>query len=102
LAGSCWDGGVLEVSTNGCSSFAPITSGISGLNYHGEIAIGNNPAGGLMGWCGGLNAAYQRTAVDLTPYAGQSVRFSFRAAADSVNFIADGWNIDDVRVLGCQ
>jgi hypothetical protein len=102
LAGGCWDAGVLEISTNGGANFTPISTGISGLNYHGEIAIGANPAGGLMGWCGGLNSAYQRTAVDLTPYAGQNVRLSFRATADSINSIAEGWNVDDVRVLNCQ
>jgi hypothetical protein len=100
-AGGCWDAGLLEVSTDGGTTFTQITAGITGLGYRGAIQA-PNPAAGLQGWCGAAGVAYARTAVDLTPYAGQSIRLRFRATADDSVAVADGWNIDNVKVQTCN
>ncbi|HEX8629860.1 MAG TPA: M20/M25/M40 family metallo-hydrolase, partial [Catenuloplanes sp.] len=42
-------------------------------------------------------AAWQRATVDLSAYAGQSIRVRFRAASDS-SVGSVGWNVDDVHI----
>ncbi len=100
-AGGCWDAGLLEVSTNGGTSFTQITAGITGRGYTGAINA-PNPAATLQGWCGAAGIASAVTAVDLVPYAGQNIQLRFRATSDDSVFVADGWNIDDVKVQTCN
>jgi hypothetical protein len=95
----CYDGGILEISTDGGATFTQVTAGISGLPYTGAISA--TALSGLQGWCGETPASYQLTAVDLAPYGGQSVQFRFRLGSDVNTSRPDGWNIDDVRVVSC-
>ena len=99
---SCFDGGILEISTDGGSTFNQI-GGASLLTdpYNGAVSSAySNPLGGLNAWCGDPQP-YLRSVVDLTSYAGQSVRFRFRLGTDSsVN--RAGWFIDDVTVQSCD
>ena len=97
-AGGCWDAGILEVSTDAGATFTQITAGITGLPYTGAIQ-GTTPV--VQGWCGNATA-HRTTAVDLAPYAGQTVQFRFKLTADSSVNVMDGWNIDDVRVQTCS
>lgn len=96
--GGCWDGGLLEVSVGG-GAFTPITSGIANPPYDGPFGSGN-PAAPLSGWCG--TRPYIRTAVDLSPYANQSVRIRFRTTSDGSVNLPDGWIVDDIVVQQCQ
>ncbi len=97
---NCYDAGILEVSTDAGVTFNQITTGITGVPYTGTVDSGNTALGGRQGWCG-LSTAHAITAVDLAPYGGQSVRFRFRLGTDTGVNVADGWNIDNVRVLSC-
>ncbi len=97
----CYDGGVLEVSIDGGTIFTQVTSGISGVPYRGLISAGNNALGGRQGWCGAAGTPYALTAVDLAPYGGQNVQFRFHLGSDGSISVADGWNIDNVRVVSC-
>jgi subtilisin family serine protease len=96
--GGCWDGGFLEVSANG-GAFTAVASGVANPPYDGALA-GSNPAAPQAAWCGTRD--YIRTAVDLTPYAGQSLRFRFRLTSDSFENRPNGWMIDNVRVQQCS
>jgi hypothetical protein len=96
--GGCWDAGILEVSTDGGVIFTQITAGITGVPYTGAIQ-GTTPT--VQGWCGNATA-HQTTAVDLAPYAGQTVQFRFKLTSDSSVSVGDGWNIDDVKVQTCS
>ncbi|MBE5315818.1 MAG: S8 family serine peptidase [Xanthomonadales bacterium] len=96
--GGCWDGGFLEVSANG-GAFTAVTSGIANPPYDGALA-GSNPATPQAAWCGTRD--YVRTAVDLAPYAGQSLRFRFRLTSDDSANRPNGWMIDNVRVQQCS
>jgi lysyl endopeptidase len=96
---NCYDAGILEVSTDGGTTFNQITAGITGLPYTGTVDAGNNALGGRPGWCN--TTPHTVTAVDLAPYGGQTVQFRFRLGSDTGTGVADGWNIDDVRVLSC-
>lgn len=97
----CYDAGVLEVSTDGGTTFTQVTAGISGVPYKGPVNAGNTVLGGLQGWCGAAGTPYAVTAVDLAPYGGQNVQFRFRIGTDASVSVADGWNIDNVRVVSC-
>lgn len=97
--GGCYDAGILEVSTNGGSSWTQITSGLLTDPYNGPIASGN-PLAGLNGWCGDPQD-WLNSIVDVSAYAGQTVQFRFRVGTDS-SVGREGWTIDDVVVQSCQ
>ena len=98
--GGCWDGGLLEISIDGGTTFTQITSGLLTDPYDGPLGTGN-PAAGLSAWCGDPQD-WLESVVDLAPWAGQTVRFRFRATTDgSVGRAPDGWYLDDVKVQSC-
>ncbi len=97
--GGCYDAGILEVSTNGGSSWTQITSGLLTDPYNGAIASGN-PLVGLNGWCGDPQD-WLNSIVDVSAYAGQTVQFRFRVGTDT-SVGREGWTIDDVMVQSCQ
>src|SRR5690606_15794712 len=93
---ACFDGGILEVSSNG-GAFVQLT-GSALLNdpYRGPVSGQyNNPLAGLNAWCEPSNRAYADTLVDLSAYAGQSVQLRWRLGTDS-SFGREGWYVDDV------
>ncbi len=99
---ACWDGGLLEISTDGGVSFAAVTNDKMLTDpYDGLISSQySNPAGGLEGWCGDPQD-WLNSVVDFNDYAGQEVIFRFRLGTDS-SVSHEGWYIDDVKVQSCQ
>lgn len=99
-AGGCWDGGLLEVSTNGGTSWTQVP-GTQLLTDPYTGAANDGPANGLQVWCG--TRAYKKSIVDLDSYAGQTVRFRFRVSTDgSQGLTPHGWYVDDIKVQSCQ
>jgi len=102
---ACYDGAIVEVSTDGTNfTQVPDSSIIGGGNYTGIVDDGfNNVLMGLPAWCGRTARPYTDgpVLIDLTNYAGQNVQLRFRLASDdSVGF--EGWYVDDVNVTSCQ
>jgi subtilase family protein len=100
----CYDGGLIEVSTDGGTSWTQVTNGLLTDPYDGAISGGfGNPLGGDAAWCGDPQA-YLDSIVDLQPYAGQNVKFRFRLGHDRIAHHRSGinWAIDDVKVTGCS
>ena len=98
-AGGCWDGGMLEVSTNGGTTWTQIgDASLQTDPYDGALGSGN-PMAGSSAWCGNPQAAAKQV-VDIQAYAGQTVRFRFRLTSDA-SVSAEGWYIDDVKVQAC-
>ena len=94
------DGAVIEISTNGGTTFVDLGSRILSGGYTGVIATGwGSPISGRPAWTGGTLGAMQQVVVDLSPYAGQTVILRFRLACDD-GVGGAGWYIDDVRVAG--
>ena len=99
--GASADGGTLEYSTDGGTTWndigaLPIVNG-----YKGAITGSGNPLNGRQGFIGESHG-YISTQVNLTSLAGQNVRFAFHMGTDSVTTSDDwGWYIDDVRVYRC-
>jgi Zn-dependent metalloprotease len=96
-----WDGGVIEYSTDGGTSWLDAGSLISaGAAYGGAISSGDlNPLAGRNAFVGD-SFGYTASQLDLSGLAGQNVRFRFRMGTDSV-FDDYGWFIDDVRTYVC-
>ncbi len=93
-----FDGGVIEISTNGGASWSDIgASAVPG--YGGSIVTGgNNPIEGRPAYVG-VSAGYpslNTVTVSLgTAYQSQTVRVRFRIGTD-IAVGAPGWEIDDI------
>ncbi len=88
-----WDGGVVEISTDGVS-YSQITP-VGGY----PCLIVDNPASPFAPNtpCFAGTGAWQRAEFDLSSYAGENIRIRFRFGSDG--YITDeGWYIDDVQI----
>jgi bacillopeptidase F (M6 metalloprotease family) len=99
-ATGCYDGGILEASTNGGSTWTQVGSASLLTDpYTGPISTSfSNPLGGLQAWCG--TTEWVQSIVDVSAMAGQNVQFRFRLGSDT-SVGADGWYLDDVKVQSC-
>jgi hypothetical protein len=101
----CWDGGFVEISTDGGATFAPLGN-LRNLAdpYPGTLSSGN-PAQGEFAWCRQPQPGTPvRTWFALDEFAGQAIRLRFRSTADSntVGPSPNGWAIDNILVQSCQ
>ncbi len=98
----CFDGALLEVSTDGGSTWTQVpSSNLLTDPYDGPISTSySNPLGGSEAWCGDPQD-WLNSVVDLDAYAGQTVQFRFRLGSDS-SVSREGWYLDDVRVQSCM
>jgi hypothetical protein len=95
----CFDGGILEVSTNGGATWTQLPSTVMQTDpYDGDISTCcSNPLADLDAWCGD-HQDWLLSVVDLDAYAGQTVRIRFRLGTDS-SVSREGWYVDDVRII---
>lgn len=95
-ASACYDGGFVEISTDGGSSWNVLPqSSLLQDPFDGPLASGQRA------WCG--TQAYTSASFDLAAHAGESIRLRFRASTDvSFGNATHGWYVDDVRVETCQ
>ncbi len=96
---ACWDGGLLEISTDGGLSFVPVASEkLLTDPYDGSLQSSSLLAG-QNAWCGNPQA-YIESIINLDDYANQDVVIRFRLVTDTaVGF--DGWDIDDIKIQSC-
>jgi hypothetical protein len=91
-----YDGGVLEVSTDGGQTWEDAGSGLEQGGYVGPIEDG--PLGGRNAWTGVIGLAGPVEVVaDLTAWAGAARQLRFRISCDE-SFGDGAWIIDDVSV----
>src|SRR5436190_8102743 len=94
-----YDGGVLEVSTNGGTTWVDAGANIVQGGYGGAISNDfGNPLAGRQAWVATTGTTFTETVANLLPYAGTSVLFRFREGSDS-SIGRMGWWIDDVTVV---
>ncbi|MCB1567764.1 MAG: hypothetical protein KDI69_02950, partial [Xanthomonadales bacterium] len=100
-ATACYDGGILEVSSDAGTTWTQVPAANLLLGgYRGAISSSfSNPLSGLQAWCG--DTAYMQTIADVSSYAGQSVQFRFRLGTDT-SVSKPGWDVDDVSVQSCE
>jgi hypothetical protein len=93
-----YDGGVVELSTNGVT-WTDASPYIMEYPY----TIKMDPSSILSGRSAysGANGAFRRTTINLSTFAGQTLRIRFRITSD-ISAGGDGWFIDDIVVAnGC-
>ena len=100
---SGFDGGILEISTDGGTNYSNVTSvgGVFSANgYNTTISSGfSSPIGGQSAWSG-AQATYVTSTLSLpAAFNGQTVRFRWRAAWDSSAVNANpNWRIDTITM----
>jgi len=92
---SAQDGGVVEISANN-GPFVPVVPvgeySKAFRSLRGGVMAGEGCFSGIVNWV-------QRQ-VDLSAYAGDSIRVRFRFSSDSAGTAHEGWYVDDVFVRG--
>jgi subtilisin family serine protease len=95
---SAYDGGILEVSADGgaFTEVAPVAGYPKTFRW---LRGGGNPATGPMRGmpCWADNTTWTQVAVDLTPFAGQSIQLRYRFGSDAGTGY-EGWYVDDVLI----
>ncbi|MCG8460455.1 MAG: immune inhibitor A, partial [Holophagales bacterium] len=98
--GDCYDGGVVEISTDGGANWIRLEAEIVLEAYDGVVDDGyNNPISNENAWCG-QRLNWTRFVVDISSFGGQTAQFRFRLATDQ-SVDEPGWWIDDVSVNTC-
>jgi hypothetical protein len=95
--GTAYDGAVLEISTDGGTTWTDLGTYITANGYNGTISTGfSNPLAGRQAWTGDLTG-WTQVEVNLSSFAGQNVLIRWRLGCDSS--VPDvGWYIDDVLI----
>ena len=93
-----YDGGVIEITTNGGSSWTDLGSNITTGGYTSTISTQySSPIAGRSAWSGGTLGTMTQVSVDLSSFAGNIVQVRFRMACDS-SVASTGWYVDDVTI----
>ena len=96
-----WDGGVVDLSTNGGTTWTRLTPA---GGYPGSIGNTGNACGfpiAANSVFNGTSLSFTQWSIGLAAYAGQTVRLRFRYSTDgAVN--PEGWYLDDVAVSHAQ
>ncbi len=90
-----YDGGVLEINVDGGGTWTDLGPYMNAGGYDRTLTL-NGPLAGRDAWTG-MYADWKRTIVDITNWAGKSVKFRFRLGCDESKK-KFGWWIDDVIV----
>ena len=97
-----YDGGVFEYSDDGGITWKDALDffNTTGLAYSSQLSSDfSNPFSGRFAFTG--ETQYASTRLDLSPFAGQPIRFRFSIGTDS-SVSAEGWYIDNFSVYSCS
>ncbi|HOR28111.1 MAG TPA: trypsin-like peptidase domain-containing protein [Candidatus Sumerlaeota bacterium] len=95
-----YDGGVIEISTNGGASWTDLGPYIVEGGYDGVISTSyNSPIGGRGAWTGGALGAMRHVRIDLSSFPPPfQIRLRFTTDVSVVPDGGGGWLIDDVQI----
>ncbi len=99
-----WDGGIVQVSTNGGATWSLLTPNPPG--YPNVISHTGNSCPALANGTPAFSSAnqlatWQQRTVDLSAYAGQNIRLAWRYGTDP-GTIGEGWYVDDIALTHAQ
>ena len=103
-AANCWDGGFVEISTDGGTTFTALGNSQTLIDVYPGILSGG-PGIGNFAWCRqAVPGTSVKSALTLDQFAGQTVQLRFRVSADdnTAGAAPAGWAIDNIEVKGCQ
>lgn len=97
-----YDGGVIEYSTNGGTTWTDLGSRFdAGQDYGGIVSnLFGNPLGGRNAFVSESHG-YVSSRYDLSDLSGQNFQIRFRLASDSTTGGPLGWVVDDVQIYTC-
>jgi subtilisin-like proprotein convertase family protein len=90
-----WDGCVVEISTNGGTTWSDLGPFMSGARYNATLNASPNPLSGRQAFSGNVGASFVETRINLSSFSGQNVLIRFRLGSDNL-IGATGWYIDDI------
>jgi len=101
-----WDGGVVEVSINGGTTWLDVSNNFIENGYKSRFASnGSSSLAGRNGFTGDSNEDFNtnswvKSVIDLSSFDGSSLRFRFRFASDTNTSASgiNGWVVDDIRL----
>ncbi|MEM6394815.1 MAG: M36 family metallopeptidase [Bacteroidota bacterium] len=94
-----WDGGIVEISDDGGSTWERIPDKIIRNGYRGEIAGTTfNEGVDVLAYWGSNGGEYEDVIIDLADYAGQEILVRWRMRCDA-EVGGDGWYLDDFDQL---
>jgi bacillopeptidase F (M6 metalloprotease family) len=96
-----WDGGVVEVSTDGGTNWTRLTPA---GGYPGTITDGGTLCGVTVGsgaFTGMSHLSWSPYQIDLAAYAGQSVKLRWMYRTDTAQ-TGEGWFVDDITLSHAQ
>ncbi len=92
-----WDGGLIEISTDGGTNWIDLGSNMIINPYNGSLGSSSNAdIAGRAGFTGN-SGGYVRTWIDLSSYAGQSAQIRFVFGSDN-NTFNTGWFVDEIMI----
>jgi Immune inhibitor A peptidase M6 len=95
-----FDGGVVEISTDGGTTWSPLTPS---PGYPGTMNSSSDACGLATGRSAftGTSLTWTQHTVNLTPWAGQTVRIRFQFSTDGSQ-TREGWYLDDIAITHAQ
>ena len=93
-----WDGGIVEISTDGGASWTQV---MPEGGYPEDALSGSNPLGPVSAYSGYSGVGWHPAVFDISSYDGYSnINIRFRFGTDSSISYYSGWYIDDVVIFG--
>ncbi len=96
-----WDGGVVEISTNGGTTWTDLGANMLVNKYNGSLGAGaGNNLVNRAAFTGSI-PAFINTTINLSPYNGQTAKIRFRFASDDNTAgtgSPTGWFVDDIII----
>lgn len=93
-----WDGGVVEISTNGGNTWNDLENNFIQNGYDGNLMVNQaSPISGQPAFHGN-SGGYIQSVIDLTSYLGENALFRFRLGCDGA-VGGNGWYIDNVTLF---
>lgn len=92
-----FDGAVIEITTDGGSTWTDLGTYITSGNYTDTISSSySSPIGGRQAWSG-TQSSWTQVSVNLSAFGPNTIQIRFRIACDS-SLGSTGWWVDDVLV----
>ncbi len=99
-ATTCFDGGTLEISTNGGASWSVVPdAAFTAGGFNGTVStVASNPIGGKRAWCFGTLGALTQVNVNLSSFAASPAAKLRWHAGDDLDTVVAGWYVDSVTL----
>jgi extracellular elastinolytic metalloproteinase len=100
---STFDGGVVEISTNGGASWQDLGGFMTQNPYNNTLDPEATGLPNRKAFSGSSGGVFIQTIIPITGFAGKTARIRFRFTSDNGNAgIEEGWYIDDIQLTNAN